>query len=67
MEVNNGFTSSATAITNITITTNVVAAGLNTNIYQLFGATTPGYDAPLYWNSGLGGWTNATQALGLAI
>lgn len=62
VEVNNGITNSASS-TNTAVTTNIVAT-LNTNIYQLFGALTAGYSTPLYWNPTIGGWTNATKALG---
>lgn len=62
VEVNNGVTNS-TSTTNTTITTNTVAT-LNTNVYQLFGGLITDYATPLYWNPTIGGWTNATKALG---
>ena len=62
VEINNGITN-ATSSTNITITTNI-ASSLNTNIYQLFGAADAGYSNAFYWNKTIGGWTNATKALG---
>jgi len=63
VEINNGITSSIT-LTNTVITTNVVANGLNTNIYQLFGSPDTNYSTPLYWNSTIRGWTNGTKAMG---
>jgi hypothetical protein len=63
VEINNGTTSS-TGITNSTITTNAIFSSLNTNLYQLFGAADAGYSTPFYWNQTIGGWTNATKALG---
>ena len=63
VEINNG-TTSTIGITNSTITTNVVFSSLNTNIYQLSGAAALGYSTPFYWNQTIGGWTNATKALG---
>jgi hypothetical protein len=62
VEVNNG-SITVTTVTNTVITTNS-ATGLNTNIYQLFGSADEAYSTPLYWNSTIGGWTNATKALG---
>lgn len=64
VEVNNGAVGTGSTVTNITITTNQVASGLNTNIYQLSNALTTGYSTPLYWNRTIGGWTNATKAMG---
>ena len=66
VEISNGTTTS-TGITNSTITTNVVFSSFNTNIYQLSGAAVAGYSTPFYWNQTIGGWTNATQALGNVI
>ena len=62
VELNNG-SITVTTVTNTIITTNV-SATLNTNIYQLFGSLDSNYAAPLYWNPTIGGWTNATKALG---
>ena len=64
VEVNTGSTASGSTVTNTTITTNVVASGLNTNLYQLSGAAVAGYSTPLSWNQTIGGWTNATKAMG---
>ena len=64
VEINNG-TASTAYTTNLTITTNLVFAGLNTNVYQLAGAAVPDYANPLYWNPTIGGWTNATKAMGV--
>jgi hypothetical protein len=63
VEINNGITTS-TGSTNSTITTNMVFSSLNTNIYQLFGAADAAYSTPFYWNQTIGGWTNATKAMG---
>jgi len=63
VEINNG-TTSTIGITNSTITTNMVFSSLNTNIYQLSNAAVVGYSTPFYWNQTIGGWTNATKALG---
>jgi hypothetical protein len=63
VEINTGITNT-TATTNITVTTNLVYAGLNTNVYQLVGAAIADYANPLYWNPTIGGWTNATKAMG---
>jgi len=63
VEINNGITSTV-GVTNTTITTNTVFAGLNTNVYQLFGAAITDYDTPLYWDPTVGGWTNASKTLG---
>jgi len=63
VEINNGIASTIGA-TNVTITTNTAFAGLNTNVYQLYGAFITNYDAPLYWNPTVGGWTNATKFMG---
>ena len=66
VEVNNGFIAT-TSITNTTITTNIVPTGLNTNIYQLYGAANSYYSTPFYWNQANGCWTNATKALGTVL
>ena len=63
VEINTGITNT-TAVTNSIITTNAVYAGLNTNVYQLVGAAIADYANPLYWNQTIGGWTNATKAMG---
>jgi len=62
VEINTG-TTSTISTTNTVITTNAAFSGLDTNIYQLFGAAITNYATPLYWNSTVGGWTNATKAL----
>jgi len=66
VEVNNGLITT-TSITNITITTNIVPTGLNTNIYQLYGAANSYYSTPFYWNRANGCWTNANKALGTVL
>jgi len=65
VELNNG-SITVTTVTNTVITTNTTAA-LNTNSYQFFGSTDANYAIPFYWNSTIGGWTNATKALGSAL
>ena len=65
VELNNGSITVAT-VTNTTITTNTTEA-LDTNIYQFFGSADTDYATPLYWNPTIGGWTNATKALGSAL
>lgn len=61
VEISTGAANSS-ATTNTTITTNIVTS-LNTNLYQFVGATFNGY-TNFYWNQTIGGWTNATKALG---
>jgi hypothetical protein len=58
----NGLTT-VTTTTNTVITTNVTAT-LNTNLYQLFEAAIADYTNVMSWNPAIGGWTNATKALG---
>jgi hypothetical protein len=65
VEISNG-TNTGSTVTNITITTNVVAS-LDTNVYQLFGAANTNYSTPLYWNPTIGAWTNATKMLGSVL
>jgi hypothetical protein len=65
VEINNN-TVTTIVTTNTTITTNV-SGTLNTNIYQFVGALDTNYAAPFYWNSTMGGWTNATKALGSVL
>jgi len=63
VEINNGTIYSAGS-TNSTVTTNQLFGSFNTNVYQLVGATVAGFSDPFYWNQTIGGWTNATEALG---
>jgi bacillopeptidase F (M6 metalloprotease family) len=63
VEINNG-SANTSYVTNTTITTNQFFSSLNTNLYQLSGAANAAYAAPLYWNQTIGGWTNATKAMG---
>jgi len=63
VEISNGTTNIA-GTTNSTVTTNQLFGSFNTNVYQFFGATVAGYTNPFYWNQTIGGWTNATEALG---
>jgi hypothetical protein len=65
VEISNG-TNTGSTVTNITITTNIVAS-LDTNVYQLFGAANTNYSTPLYWNSTIGAWTNSTKKLGSVL
>ncbi len=63
VEINNG-SITITTVTNITITTNVIASSLDTNIYEFFGSTNDNYSTPFYWNATIGGWTNSTRTVG---
>jgi len=66
VEINNDTVTTITT-TNTTITTNVMVAGFDTNIYQLVDAAIPADTNAFYWNSTIGEWTNnANKALGLA-
>ena len=52
-----------TVTTTTTITTNITAT-LNTNVYQLSGASLAAFTNLFYWNPTIHGWTNSTAALG---
>ena len=63
VEINNDTVTSVTT-TNTAITTNLTPSGLNTNLYQLYGAAIPGYTTNFTWNPTNSSWTNGIKALG---